>query len=129
MGWLIYNHSPASIRDEIARLCTWESESGRGYPVHISQKGTVWYAAVRNEITGGILDDLVAEHDRPELLFPPERPRDAKLMDALDAINDRFGKKTMVLAREGFARGWVTRAELRSPRYTTRISDLPTVRI
>lgn len=53
MGWLIYNHTPASIRDEIARLCTWESEAGRGYPVHISQKGNVWYAAVRNEITGG----------------------------------------------------------------------------
>ena len=53
MGWLIYNDAPASIRDEIARLCTWESEAGRGYPVHISQKGNVWYAAVRNEITGG----------------------------------------------------------------------------
>lgn len=56
MGWLIYNHTPDSIRDEIARLCTWESEAGRGYPVHISQKGTVWYAAVRNEITGGSKD-------------------------------------------------------------------------
>ncbi|MCZ2500930.1 Y-family DNA polymerase, partial [Xylophilus sp. Kf1] len=50
---------------------------------------------------GIILDDLLAEADRPAMLFPPERPRDARLTDALDAINDRFGKKTMVLAREG----------------------------
>ena len=55
MGWLIYNHTPASIRDEIARLCTWESEAGRGYPVHISQKGNVWYAAVRVEPKEGRL--------------------------------------------------------------------------
>lgn len=78
---------------------------------------------------GVILDDLVAEQDRPAMLFPPDRPRDARLMDALDALNDRFGKKTVVLGREGFAREWVTRAELRSPRYTTRLSDLPTVRV
>ena len=78
---------------------------------------------------GVILDDLVAEQDRPAMLFPPNRPRDARLMDALDAINDRFGKKAMVLGREGFEREWTTRAELRSPRYTTRLSDLPTVRV
>lgn len=78
---------------------------------------------------GVILDDLVAEQDRPAMLFPPNRPRDARLMDALDAINDRFGKKAVVLGREGFEREWTTRAELRSPRYTTRISDLPTVRV
>ena len=78
---------------------------------------------------GVILDDLLPEADRPALLFPPDRPRDARLTDALDAINDRFGKKTMVLASEGFAGTWRLRAEHRSPRYTTRLSDLPTVRV
>lgn len=78
---------------------------------------------------GVILGDLVADQDQPRLLFPPDRPRNAKLMDALDAINDRFGKKTVVLGREGFEGGWTTRAELRSPRYTTRISELPIVRV
>ena len=78
---------------------------------------------------GVILGDLVAEQDQPDLLFPRDRPRNAKLMDALDAINDRFGRKTVVLGREGFEGGWTTRAELRSPRYTTRISELPIVRV
>ena len=78
---------------------------------------------------GVILDDLLAEADRPVLLFPPDRPRDARLTDALDAINDRFGEKTMVLAREGFAGEWRLRADHRSPRYTTRISELPTVKV
>jgi DNA polymerase V len=78
---------------------------------------------------GVILDDLLPEADRPAMLFQPDRPRDARLTDALDAINDRFGKKTMVLAREGFAGDWRLRANHRSPRYTTRLSDLPTVKI
>ncbi|GLC62958.1 hypothetical protein PLESTB_001965000 [Pleodorina starrii] len=78
---------------------------------------------------GIILDDLLSEADRPAMLFPPDRPRDARLTDALDAINDRFGKKTMVLAREGVSRTWATKADHRSPRYTTRISELPTLKV
>ncbi|MCO6363706.1 Y-family DNA polymerase [Paracoccus sp. 08] len=74
---------------------------------------------------GIILDDLLAEADRPAMLFTPDQPRDARLTTALDAINDRFGKKTMVLAREGVSRSWATKADHRSPHYTTRISELP----
>lgn len=36
---------------------------------------------------GVILDDLLPEADRPAMLFEPARPRDARLTDALDAIN------------------------------------------
>ncbi|WP_286164071.1 DUF4113 domain-containing protein [Loktanella sp. PT4BL] len=49
-------------------------------------------------------------------------------MTALDAVNTRFGKKTLVLGSEGMSRSWQLRANHRSPRYTTRISDLPVVR-
>ena len=77
---------------------------------------------------GVILDDLLPEADRPRTLFEAMRPRSAELMGALDAVNDRFGKKTLVLASEGFERPWALRSDHRSPRYTTRISDLPVVR-
>ena len=53
MGWLIYPDTPAIIRDEIARLCTWNNETGRGFPVLISRRGAVWYAAVRAEPAAG----------------------------------------------------------------------------
>ena len=49
-------------------------------------------------------------------------------MAALDQVNDRFGKKTMVLASEGMKRSWKLRADHLSPRYTTRLSELPVVR-
>ncbi|WP_179381283.1 Y-family DNA polymerase [Jannaschia marina] len=77
---------------------------------------------------GVMLDDLVRFEDRPRTLFDVERPKSAALMAALDQVNDRFGKKTMVLGSEGMKRSWQLRADHRSPRYTTRIEDLPVVR-
>ena len=76
---------------------------------------------------GVLLDDLLPLEGRPRTLFDaPHRSPD--LMAALDAVNDRFGKKTMVLASEGMERSWQLRADHRSPRYTTRMADLPVVR-
>jgi DNA polymerase V len=78
-----------------------------------------------------MLDDLVAEADRPRTLFEvadKSVERSHAVMQALDAVNARFGKKTMVLASEGMERPWAMRSAYRSRRYTTRISDLPVVR-
>ena len=77
---------------------------------------------------GVMLDDLLPIEDRPRTLFDQPRPTSSAVMTALDEINDRFGKKTMVLASEGMARPWQLRSDYRSPRYTTRLSDLPVVR-
>lgn len=77
---------------------------------------------------GILLDDLVRMEDRPRTLFDVEKPKSRALMTALDQVNDRFGKKTMVLASEGMKRPWQLRSDHRSPRYTTRLSDLPVVR-
>lgn len=77
---------------------------------------------------GVLLDDLVRFEDRPLTLFDIPKPKSAALMTALDQVNDRFGKKTMVLASEGMKRPWQMRSNHRSPRYTTRLSDLPVVR-
>ncbi len=75
---------------------------------------------------GVILDDLLRPDEAPQMLFAPTRPRDGRLMDALDQVNDRFGKKSLVLASEGFRdKSWHLKAEMRTPRYTTRLADLP----
>lgn len=76
---------------------------------------------------GVMLDDLLPLKDRPRTLFDVPRGSPA-LMTALDQVNRRFGKKTIVLASEGMARSWELRADHRSPRYTTRLADLPVVR-
>ncbi len=77
---------------------------------------------------GIMLADLIRFEDRPLTLFDVEKPRSAALMSALDQVNSRFGKKTLVLASEGMKRPWQLRSDHRSPRYTTRLADLPVVR-
>ena len=58
-----------------------------------------------------------------------DRDRGAALMAAVDACNARFGRGTVVPGATGFAqrRSWSTKFEMRSPRYTTRLAELPVV--
>lgn len=77
---------------------------------------------------GVVLDDLIRMEDRPLTFFDVPKIKSQALMAALDQVNDRFGKKTMVLASEGMKRPWKLRSDHHSPRYTTRLSDLPVVR-
>lgn len=76
---------------------------------------------------GIMLDDLVAEDLRPRTLFEDGDDRRCRLMAAIDAINDRHGRWTVVPAVQGFRREWRTRAENRSPAWTTRIAEVPVV--
>lgn len=55
----------------------------------------------------------------------PERP---DLMNAMDAINARYGRGAISLASAGTAtkkRDWAVRQEMRTPRYTTRLDEIP----
>jgi len=90
---------------------------------------SMWKPNTRYAKAGVILLDLQAEDDLPRDLLPTTDPvRSKKLMSALDAVNARFGRRTL---RPGGIRQvtpWSTRSNNRSPRYTTRFSDLMEVR-
>jgi DNA polymerase V len=61
---------------------------------------------------------------------PPQRDR-SHLMGALDSLNRRFGRGAVTvatIARAGTTSGYTARQERRSPRYTTRIGEIPTVK-
>jgi DNA polymerase V len=54
-----------------------------------------------------------------------------RLMAALDAVNQRWGKHTMKLGSNRLTqapRGWVMKQERRTPRYTTQWEEMPLVR-
>jgi len=76
---------------------------------------------------GILLDDLVPEAERPRTLFEADTVKRDRLMDALDAINGKFGTWTAVTATQGFRREWKLRSEMRSPAWTTKIADVPMV--
>lgn len=90
---------------------------------------SMWRPNTRYAKAGVILLDLRSATDMPRDLLPSADPvRSEKLMAALDAVNNRFGNGTL---RPGGIRQvtpWSTRAANRSPRYTTRLSDLMEVR-
>lgn len=69
--------------------------------------------------------ELDLESDDPA---PKARPR---LMDALDSVNERFGRGTLKLSSAGLGlapRNWTMKQERRTPAYTTRWEDMPVVR-
>lgn len=58
----------------------------------------------------------------------PLRQRRAYLMEAIESINDRFGRHTVTTASSRLSDGWKMRRDNLSPCYTTRIEDIPVVR-
>jgi DNA polymerase V len=77
---------------------------------------------------GVMLDDLLPIEKRPLTLFDVADKKPNPAVEAVDHINRRFGKKAITLGSEGVQRSWKMRSAHCSPRYTTRISDLPVVR-
>lgn len=84
---------------------------------------------------GVMLMDLcsVAEQ-QSDLLFedPVSKHDHGKLMEAMDRINERYGKATVHIASTGRTQediaGWRMRQERRTPRYTTRLDEVPIAR-
>jgi DNA polymerase V len=82
---------------------------------------------------GIVLMDLCSNDVRQqELDLEPEPSKDrSKLMTSMDVLNERFGRNTVFMAsagNQGDKRVWSMRQERRTPRYTTRVADIPVVR-
>jgi DNA polymerase V len=79
------------------------------------------------------LDDFIpAGHLQTDLLGtlnPSAHDRDHARMQALDDLNERFGKRTIRYAAEDLAAHWQPKHRIRSPRYTTHADELPQARI
>ncbi|MGN8095998.1 DUF4113 domain-containing protein, partial [Methylobacterium sp. 22177] len=77
---------------------------------------------------GIVTNDLVPlSHSPRALIGALDRERSGPLMAAMDACNARWGRGAVVPARAGLVsrRGWNTKFEMRTPRYTTQVSELP----
>jgi DNA polymerase V len=60
-------------------------------------------------------------------LLDPETTGNARLMQALDDLNQRYGRGTVKVSTQGAFSGWQMRQERKSPNYTTSWDDMPVV--
>jgi DNA polymerase V len=89
-----------------------------------------------NIIKGGVMLMDLAPNTRVQLELGIEESStpgqtSARLMSALDTLNDRYGRGSLRIASEGVAkekRQWAMRQERRTPHYTTNWADIPIVR-
>lgn len=86
-----------------------------------------WREGYRYSKAGVFTTDLVPIAKSQRALFGRTRERSERLMHALDSINTRYGRGTVFPAANGIRRSWDTRFDMRSPRFTTRIDELPVV--
>ncbi|MBO9660559.1 MAG: Y-family DNA polymerase [Chitinophagaceae bacterium] len=78
---------------------------------------------------GVIVMDLVPEQTIQLSLFDErDRPKEARLMKALDKTNTRFGKDVVRYAAHGYDTAWHLRARRLSSRYTTRLEEIMIVK-
>ncbi len=85
----------------------------------------LWVPGLRYFKAGVVLNDLVPERQHTRMLFPTRDPvKSAKMMQALDAVNARYGRGTLRPLATGIARPWATRHDRLSQRYTTRIEEI-----
>jgi DNA polymerase V len=79
---------------------------------------------------GVMLMDLSPATQRQQSLFPQvddEAKHSQALMSVLDGINARYGHDTLTIGSTDTNKRWVTRAENKTPCYTTRWKELPKV--
>jgi DNA polymerase V len=92
----------------------------------------VWRDGFAYSKAGLITNDLVPLAGSQRALLGIgqfNREHSSALMAAMDQCNKRWGRGTVVLAAAGFQknRTWSTKFEMRSPRYTTSITELPLI--
>lgn len=91
----------------------------------------IWKSGYRYAKAGLMTVDIVPlEASQRALIGSLDREKSGRLMEALDACNAKHGRGAVFSAAAGVQRqrkAWVTKFDMRSPRYTTRIDEVPVV--
>jgi DNA polymerase V len=89
----------------------------------------IYRKGFRYKKAGVILSGIISDNSRQTDLFAPAGSLEHhdRITSALDAVNKRYGKKSLVFASEGIAQSWQMRREKLSPSYTTRWDELKVV--
>ncbi|MDA8505308.1 Y-family DNA polymerase [Citrobacter sp. Awk 2] len=90
----------------------------------------IWKDGHRYQKAGIMLGDFFSQGIAQLNLFDDNAPRrgSEKLMEVLDHLNAKEGRGALYFAGQGIQQQWAMKREMLSPRYTTRYSDILSVR-
>ncbi len=74
---------------------------------------------------GVMLSEISPVTRRQGDLLEPDTTSNAKLMQALDSLNQRYGRGTVKVSTQGAFKDWQMRQERKSPNYTTDWNEIP----
>ena len=76
---------------------------------------------------GIMLSEISPVTHRQGDLLEPETTSNSQLMQALDKLNQRYGRGTVKVSTQGAFKEWQMRQERKSPNYTTAWDEVPVV--
>jgi len=91
--------------------------------------GRIYREGYRYKKAGVVVMNITPEDKRQITLFENSDPRHHELMKAVDYLNKYIGDHKVKLATQDLNRTWKMKQNNLSPRYTTRISDIPVIHI
>jgi len=92
--------------------------------------GIIFQTGYRYMKCGVIVNDLVPESSLQGNMFDGANlARNKKIMEAMDTVNKILGKETVRMATQGFKKNYKLRADHLSPKYTTDINQILTIKI
>ncbi len=76
-----------------------------------------------------LMDISDTKHQQNDLFAAGQVLKSNDLMQAMDKINSRFGQGQVFVARQGTEQAWQMQRAFKSPCYTTRLGDVPIVKL
>lgn len=100
--------------------------------VHFAKEALqrLWRPGQTYQKAGVMLAGLIPEAQFQKDLFtcyPVPSEKQTALMQVMDSLNRQYGRKTLKVASEGRGQSWQMKQERRSPRYTTKWSEIPKI--
>jgi DNA polymerase V len=109
------------------------NDSGKIIALLIGELSKIFSDKQQYHRLGVYLNDFLPEdHLQVDLLgevHPETHTKEIARMQALDAINNRFGKGKLRYAAEDLSKSWQPKHQIRSPRYVSNWNELPVARI
>ncbi|ALI98939.1 Y-family DNA polymerase [Rufibacter tibetensis] len=89
---------------------------------------SIFKPGYRYKKTGVILTEIVPQHQiQYDLLDNINREKHVSIMETIDKLTSRYGRDIVKVASQGYDHSWQVKCERKSPCYTTRLSEIPTV--